>query len=119
MNDHVTISVGHTYWVLGGLFVDQWNTNYLTLQEKTSVFSLKREKWFNGPYLHQALINQTNSYCVTSLNLTSAIFIGVGESARGVILYDFTTNIWTKMADTISDVLWCSCSSAFEKDYKQ
>ena len=89
------------------------------LQEKTSLFSLRREKWFNGPDLHKDLINSTDMYCVTSLNQTNTIFIGVGGSTRGVILYDFAKNIWTDMADSILNILWCSCSSDFEKDYKQ
>ena len=94
--------------------------NYFKLQEKTSIFSLRREAWFNGPYLHKALLlKHSGMYCVTSLNSTSTIFIGAGESKRGVILYDFTKNIWTEMVDSTLDIEWCSCSSAFEKDYKQ
>ena len=113
--------VGHFYWVLGGLFVNEWNQNQFDVQEKTSVFSLRREIWFNGPDLPE-LIHAPDSYdtfCVTSLNQTSAIFIGVGENMRGVIAYDFSTNVWTQMADTPKNIVWCSCSSAHEKDYKQ
>ena len=91
----------------------------MNLQEKTSLFSLRRETWFNGPELHRELINSTDMYCMTSLNKTSTFFVGVGESTRGVILYDFAKNLWTEMADSTLDILWCSCSSDFEKDYKQ
>ena len=94
MNDPLIITqVGHFFWVLGGLFVDEWNRNQFTFQEKTSVFSLRREIWFNGPDLPEALLVTHAMYCATSLNQTNAIFIGVGETMRGVILFDFVNDM--------------------------
>ena len=78
--------------------------------------------WFDGPYLHQAILKtyDTNSlYCVTSLNQTNAIFFGVGETMRGMILYDFEKRAWTEIGETPRDIYWCSCSSYQEKDYSQ
>ena len=66
-----------------------------------------------------AILASYGMYCVTSLNQTSVVFIGVGESMRGVILYDFSKNAWIEMAETPFKINWCSCSSAHEKDYKQ
>ena len=92
-------------------------------QEKTSVFSMKRGLWFNGPDLPDiitASYTMTNTiFGATGLNRTSGIFIGVGTSMKGVAVYNFETNNWSQMADTPRKILWCSCSSAHEKDNKQ
>ena len=92
-------------------------------QEKTSVFSMKRRRWFDGPDLPDiitASYTMTNNiFCATGLNRTSGIFIGVGTSMKGVAVYNFETNNWSQMADTPRNILWCSCSSAHEKDNKE
>ena len=91
-------------------------------QEKTSVFSMKRGLWFDGPDLPDIItvpIMAHNVFCATGLNRTSGIFIGVGKSMKGVAVYNFETNNWSQMADTLRNILWCSCSSAHEKDNKQ
>ena len=111
--------VGHYYWVLGGLYKDGWNLKTFIYQKKTSIFSLQRQIWFDGPDLPEDILMSTSKYCVTSLNQTTAIFIGVGETMKGVILYNFATNIWTQTISTPLEILWCSCSSAQGKDYNQ
>ena len=86
------------------------------------MFSLRRKVWFDGPNLPEAILKayDTNSqYCLTSLNRTSVIFIGVGETMKGVILYDFRDNSLTNMENTPIDIQWCSCSSTQAKDYDQ
>ena len=88
-----------------------------TDQEKTSVFSMKRGLWFNGPDLPEIIAVSDTKYCATGLNRTSAIFIGFGM--KGVIVYNFETDNWSQMADTPRKILWCSCSSTHEKDNKQ
>ena len=92
-------------------------------QEKTSVFSLKRGLWFDGPDLPDIItVSYTethNIFCATGLNRTSGIFIGVGTSRKGVALYNFETNSWSLMADTPRKILWCSISSSREKGNKQ
>ena len=92
-------------------------------QEKTSVFSLKRGLWFDGPDLPDIITvsytSTNNIFCATGLNRISAIFIGVGKSMKGVAVYNFETNNWSQMADTPREIGWCSCSSAHEKDNKQ
>ena len=115
------VKVGHYFWILGGLIKEDWSVGLL-YQEKTSVFSLRKMKWFDGPNLPEALIiNHAGAtmYCVTSLNQTTAIFIGVGETSRGMILYNFEFNSWTAIANTPTDIKWCSCSSSQGKDYSQ
>ena len=84
---------------------------------------MKRELWFNGPYLPQFIsVTYTMTYtiyCATALNKTSAIFIGVGKSMKGVVMYDFQMNHWIQMVDTPNTIQWCSCSSVHDKDYNQ
>ena len=102
--------------------MDEWDKNMFADQEKTSVFSMKRGLWFDGPDLTDII---TASYMAntifgaTGLNRTSGIFIGVGTSMKGVAVYNFETNNWSQMADTPRKILWCSCSSSHEKDNKQ
>ena len=91
-------------------------------QEKTSVFSMKRRRWFDGPDLPDIItvpIMADNVFCATGLNRTSGIFIGVGTSMKGVAVYNFETNNWSQMSDTPRKILWCTCSSSHEKDNKQ
>ena len=89
---------------------------------KTSVFSLRKQKWFHGPNLPEEILTTYGTaamYCVTSLNRTSTIFIGVNGTMKGVISYDFASNIWTQMANIPVNIMWCSCSSNQEKNYNQ
>ena len=44
--------VGHFYWIFGGIKYDMGWRN----QEKTSVFSLKKEIWIEGPDLPMRVI---------------------------------------------------------------
>ena len=84
---------------------------------------MTKERWFNGPYLPEVIsVTYTMTftmYCATGLNKTSAIFVGVSESMKGVVVYDFKTNNWIQQADTPNNILWCSCSSAHDKNYNQ
>ena len=93
-------------------------------QEKTSIFSLKKESWIEGPELPTKVIDSLDpnpdiAYCITALNRTSALFIGMGQSKQEVLLYDFAKDSWFQLKDTPKKILWCTSSSAHEKDYKQ
>ena len=66
-----------------------------------------------------ARLGSSTFMCVTALNRTSTLFIGIGESKKEVILYDFTKDSWIPLGDTPKTITWCSSSSALEKDYKQ
>ena len=104
--------------------MDEWDKNMFGDQEKTSVFSMKRRLWFDGPDFPDIIsVSDTLTvgtvFCATGLNRTSGIFIGVGKSLKGVAVYNFETNNWSQMADTPRKILWCTCSSSHEKDNKQ
>ena len=85
------------------------------------MFSLKKESWIEGPDLPKTVISsiKRNMVCITALNRTSAIFIGMGESKQEVLLYDFTNDSWFQLEDTPRKIKWCTASSAHEKNYKQ
>ena len=86
------------------------------------MFSLKKEYWIEGPDLPKSVIAKIASstlMCVTALNRTSVLFIGIGESMKEVILYDFEKDSWIQLEDTPKTIQWCSSSSAHEKDYNQ
>ena len=66
-----------------------------------------------------ATIASNTLMCVTALNRTSTLFIGIGVSMQEVILYDFEKDSWIQLEDTPKKIQWCTASSAHEKDYKQ
>ena len=83
---------------------------------------MKKESWIDGPELPKSVIATLKSskmMCVTALNRTSTLFIGIGVSTQEVILYDFEKNSWIPLGDTPKTISWCTSSSAHEKDYKQ
>ena len=95
-------------------------------QEKTSIFSLKKESWIEGPGLPKRVTDSLadpnysfTAYCITALNRTSTLFIGMGQSKQEVLLYDFAKDSWFQLKDTPKKILWCTSSSAHKKDYKQ
>ena len=86
------------------------------------MFSLKKESWIEGPDLPKSVIATIASstlMCVTALNRTSTLFIGIGVSMQEVILYDFENDSWIQLEDTPKTIHWCSSSSAHEKDLNQ
>ena len=99
--------------------MDEWDFNNFANQEKTSIYSLKRGLWFDGPKLPDVLMATQSMYCTTALNRTSAIFIGVDTSRKGVFVYNFETSIWSQMLELPREIEWCSCSSSHNKDNNQ
>ena len=86
------------------------------------MFSLKKESWIEGPDLPKnviATIASSTLMCVTALNRTSTLFVGIGESKKEVILYDFAKDSWIQLGNAPKPIRWCSSSSAHEKDYQQ
>ena len=103
------------YWIFGG--ASGWKE-----QEKTSLFSLKKESWIEGPELPKSVIARLSSntlMCVTALNRTSTLFLGIGESLQEALVYDFAKDSWVQLEDMPKKIQWCTSSSAHEKDHKQ
>ena len=65
-----------------------------------------------------SMVNEKN-VCLTALNQTSVLFIGMGQSMQEVLLYDFAKDSWFQLEDTPKKIPWCTSSSAHEKDNKQ
>ena len=51
------IKFGHFYWILGGTSGISFDELSLKNQEKTSMFSLKKESWIEGPDLPKTVID--------------------------------------------------------------
>ena len=84
------------------------------------MFSLKKESWIDGPDLPKKVIaSLAYMVCITALNRTSVLFVGMGKSRKEVLLYDFTKDYWFQLEDTPKKIEWCTSSSAHERDYKQ
>ena len=86
------------------------------------MFSLKKESWIEGPEMPKTAIAsmvKDKNVCITALNRTSVLFIGMGQSMQEVLLYDFAKDSWFQLKDTPRKILWCTSSSAHEKNYKQ
>ena len=91
-------------------------------QNRSSLWSLKREIWINGPEIPEGLIE--GNPCATALNDTFAIIINISSSTDiiPVLVYDFFKGVWHQMSNPpiFSDTREsCSCAPMYEKTYRQ
>ena len=117
----VHIKVGHFYWIFGGDYLHEHISTWAD-QEKTSLFSLKKEMWIEGPDLPDLFIQKggAKSVCVTALNRTSVLFIGSGESMQEMLFFDFAKVSWIEFESSPKPkITWCTSSSAHDKNYNQ
>ena len=92
------------------------------VQNRSSLWSLEREIWINGPEIPEGLIKENP--CAAALNDTFAIIINISSSTDiiPVLAYDFFKGVWHPMSnppifsDTKSS---CSCAPMYEKTYRQ
>ena len=79
--------------------------------------------WIEGPDLPVRVIRPIQeglAVCVTALNRTSALFIGIGESTEEMLLYDFAKGSWIELESSPKPKIgWCTSSSAHDKNYNQ
>ena len=90
---------------------------------------MKKEAWIEGPDLPKNVIAKIASstlMCITALNRTSALFIGIGESTEEMLLYDFAKGSWIELESSPKlgfipkpKIGWCTSSSAHDKNYNQ
>ena len=120
----VHIKVGHFYWIFGGDYLHE-HISIWADQEKTSLFSLKKEMWIEGPDLPVHVIDSiqkggASSVCVTALNRTSVLFIGIGESKQEMLFFDFEKDSWIEFKSFPKpNITFCTSSSAHDKNYNQ
>ena len=93
------VRLGNLFWILGGFKSDHnsfaWNS--WIPQEKTSIWTIEKEKWIQGPKIPLFLVMDNNSFnvfCATAINSTFVMFIGMQDS---VYTYDFTTETWSNI----------------------
>ena len=90
------------------------------VQIKSSLWSLKRDVWINGPQIPEVLIK--DSPCATTINDTFVIIININSytKSKAVQAYDFSKGVWHPMSEPpIQIPMNCSCAAIYEKTYRQ
>ena len=76
------VRLGNLFWILGGFKSDHntfgWNS--WIPQEKTSIWTIEKEKWIQGPKIPLDLVMDSNNFCATANNSTFVMFIGMQDS---------------------------------------
>ena len=119
------VHVGHYFWIFGG---KTWHNlasplDDYKVQIKSSLWSLNKEAWINGPEIPEGLIKDYP--CATALNDTFAIIINI-NSYWDIIparVYDFSKGGWHSMANPPMQIPDerdpCTCATMYEKTYRQ
>ena len=114
----IGVHVGHYFWIFGG----EMDVQSHKVQIKSSLWSLKRDVWINGPEIPEVLIK--DSPCATAINDTFAIIININSYTNSIPVqaYDFSKGVWHPMSKPpieIPTYCPCSCASIYEKAYRQ
>ena len=108
------VRLGNLFWVLGGFKSNSLAWDTWIPQEKTSIWTIKKEKWIQGPKIPLFLVKNGIMFCATAINSTFVMFIGMQDS---VFTYDFTTETWSNIQ--ISWKISCSaCNTLHDKQAK-
>ena len=96
----VGVHVGHYFWIIGGEIDVQTPVKAYShkVQIKSSLWSLKRDVWINGPEIPEGLIK--DSPCATAINDTFAIIININSFTDRIPVqaYDFSKGVWHPMS---------------------
>ena len=94
------VHVGHYFWIIGGEIDVQTPVKAYShkVQIKSSLWSLKRDVWINGPEIPEGLIK--DSPCATAINDTFAIIININSFTDRIPVqaYDFSKGVWHPMS---------------------
>ena len=128
------VHVGHYFWIFKG-YAEFHSMNHYDshkLEIKSSLWSLKKDTWINGPEIPEGLIRE--SPCATAINDTFAIIININSYADSIPAqaYDFSKGVWHPMLKPPIQIptsqfslgparLYCpcSCTAIYEKTYRQ
>ena len=123
----IGVHVGHYFWIFGGL---SWHdlgpldmSYFGKVQIKSSLWSLNRDVWINGPEIPEGLIKDYP--CATALNDTFAIIININSYSDIIpaLAYDFSKGGWHSMANPPMEIpdraSSCTCATMYEKTYRQ
>ena len=118
----IGVHVGHYFWIFGGRNWQSLGPLYgHEIQTKSSLWSLNRNVWINGPEIPKILIKDYP--CATALNDTFAIIINIRSdwNVIPVQAYDFSKGDWHSMANPPIQKtnLVCTCATMYEKIYRQ
>ena len=139
----IGVHVGHYFWILGGkswlnlVSHDVLLSGSYKVHIKSSLWSLKRDVWINGPEIPEGLIKY--SPCATAINDTFAIIININSYTDSIPIqaYDFSKGVWHPMSkppikipkyqfnpyhlslDPTTLYCHCSCAAMYEKTYRQ
>ena len=96
------------------------------IQVKSSLWSLKRHVWIDGPEMPEQLIKKQP--CVTALNDTVVVFINFNTDIITILAYDFSEGIWYPISKPSSiskplslpvySNLLCTCATTHDKTYR-
>ena len=96
----IGVHVGHYFWIFGGEIDVQTPVKTFSnkVQIKSSLWSLKRDVWINGPEIPEVLIK--DSPCATAINDTFAIIININSYTDSIPVqaYDFSKGVWHPMS---------------------
>ena len=118
----IGVHVGHYFWIFGGKSWHDHNVETI-VHIKSSLWSLSRDVWINGPEIPESLIKDYP--CATALNDTYAIIININsyEDITPALAYDFSKGGWHSMANPPIQIPdWrapCTCATMVEKTYRQ
>ena len=123
------VHVGHYFWIFKG-YADMQSMNVYEshkIKSKSSLWSLKRDIWINGPEIPEGLIKY--SPCATAINDTLAIIININSFTDSIPAqaYDFSKGVWHPISkppikiptSQFIPMLYCSCAAIYEKTYRQ
>ena len=106
------VRIGNYFWVLGGFNSLAWGS--WIPQEKTSIWTIEKEKWIQGPKIPLFLVIDDNTFCATAINSTFVMFIGMQNS---IFAYDFTKGTWSNI-QTPWKISSTACNTVHDKQAK-
>ena len=124
----IGVHAGHYFWIFGG----EMDCQSHKVQIKSSLWSLKRDVWINGPEIPEVLIK--DSPCATTINDTFVIIININSYTNTIPVqaYDFSKGVWNPMSKPpiqiptpqfslgpTTSYCPCSCAAIYEKTYRQ
>merc|ERR1711971_532706 len=117
------LHVGHYFWIFGGF---KWQHYDYEVQAKSSLWSLKREVWIDGPEMPEHLIKRQP--CATAINDKVVVFINfnIDEYFDADIIpikaYDFSKGVWYPISkpSLFPDYfnLLCTCATTHDKTHR-
>ena len=111
------VRLGNWFWILGG-FKSGHNSfawNSWIPQDKTSIWTIEKETWIQGPKIPSVLVMDNNYFCATAINSTFVMFIGMQDS---VFIYDFTTESWNNIQIPWNISGSATCNTVHDKQAK-